>query len=114
MAPLGENHRSENIALVLLALFVAGTVVYALLTRPTAEHTQAAFNGAMPRGYEPVIAALVRTAGRDCRKLCGASLIDTPFGTLQLKVACAASSDGSCKQTEEFDILVVPTAKPSR
>ena len=76
MAPLGENHRIENMALAVLALFVAFTVAFALLTRPPEVlGTDAEFERAMPENYKPVLAALVRATGRGCDKVSAASIV---------------------------------------
>ena len=114
MAPREENHRIENIALAVLALFVAFTVAFALLTRPPEiSGTDAEFERAMPDNYKPVLAALVRATGRECDKVYAASMTSAPLVPPQVHIACAVKT-GARDESHTFDIAVSPTPEPSR
>jgi len=116
MAWRGEDHRVENMVLAALAVFVALTMAYALLTRPrVGTSREAEFERAMPENYKPVLAALIRASGHECDQVCAASVAEPLLGSSRVRVACAvAAKNVVCETAREFEISAKPVAEPSR
>ena len=117
MAWRGVDHRVENTVLAVLAVLVALTVAYALLTRPQAgTSNEAEFERTMPENYKPVLAALVRASGHACDKICTASIVEPQLDTSHVRVACTVEAkDKTCDRSSEYNITIAPAVpEPSR
>ena len=111
----GENHRSEDKALAVLAAFVALVAIHAVMSRPSAKSSEAALARVMPANYEPVLAALIRASGDECDKICASTLDPQPLTAPHILAGCAiAAKSIACANARQYEISVHPTAEPSR
>lgn len=108
----GPDHRTENIALAVLALIVAMIAAYALATNKPMNDKEQDLAARLPANYETTLAALIRAGGNDCDRVCGAELA---ADNRTIRAACAAAAKQTdCANALNFDIVVTPAVEPTR
>lgn len=110
----GSDHRTENIALGVLAMIVAMIAIYALATNKGISEKEPELATLLPANYEPVLAALIRASGQRCDRICSTTIDEGVSDARVVRAACSIEAEADCAHPTVFEISVAAPSQPSR